>query len=134
MYDNYSKLIKAVGTIGDMQRGMQRGRQGDGGLDGVEALSGRISGLEESVRALGTEGRRAEDGERKRRRREKEVVKGVLEAPGRIETLIAEGRREEAEMEWARMKRWLDSWEGVEGVEEVRRGCQEIMRRTPEDG
>jgi vacuolar protein sorting-associated protein 51 len=134
VYDNYSKLIKAVGTIGDMQRGMQKGRTGDGGLDGVEALRGRMAGLEESVRSLGT---RVEDQEKRERRREREVVKKVLEAPARIEELVNSGKREEAEMEWARTKRWLDAWDSVKGVDEVRTRCQEIITRTTgtsEDG
>jgi vacuolar protein sorting-associated protein 51 len=137
VYDNYSKLIKAVGTIGDMQRGMQKGRTGDGGLDGVEALRGRMAGLEESVRSLGSEGTRMEDEEKTEMRRERGVVKKVLEAPARIEELVRSGKREEAEMEWARTKRWLDAWYSVKGVDEVRTKCQEIITRTTgtsEDG
>jgi vacuolar protein sorting-associated protein 51 len=130
VYDNYSKLIKAVGTIGDMQRGMQKGRAGDGGLDGVEALRGRMAALEESVRSLGSEGRSAEDEGKRKRRKERDTVKKVLEAPTRIEALVRSGQREEAEMEWARTKRWLDAWTGVKGVDEVRKKCQEIITRT----
>jgi vacuolar protein sorting-associated protein 51 len=97
---------------------------------GVEALRGRMAGLEESVRSLGSEGRSAEDEGQRKRRKERETVKKVLEAPTRIEELVRSGQREEAEMEWARTKRWLDAWNGVKGVDEVRKQCQEIITRT----
>ena len=137
MYDNYSKLIKAVGTIGEMQRGMQkRSAGGDGGLDGVEGLKEKMAGLEGMVRMLGAE--EAGVGEEgRKRKREKGVVRWVLGAPERIAGLFREGRREDAEMEFARVKRVLDQWEGVSGVDEVRRHCQQAMSRgarSSEDG
>ena len=138
VYDNYSKLIKAVGTIGDMQRGMQkRSSGGDGGLDGVEGLQEKIAALEGMVRTLGPEDLDEEGRERRKRRKEKDVVRWVLNAPERIEGMVGDGKREDAEMEFARVKRVLDEWEGVEGVDEVRRLCWEAVRkatRASEDG
>ncbi|RMZ82288.1 hypothetical protein DV738_g1872, partial [Chaetothyriales sp. CBS 135597] len=78
VYNNYNKLIKAVGTIGDMQKGMQKKKQevtpplqhqqwkhlagsGNGsgsgnadqaGLDGVEKLQDKLRGLETVAREL----------------------------------------------------------------------------------
>ncbi len=138
VYDNYSKLIKAVGTIGDMQRGMQkRSSGGDGGLDGVEALQENMAALEGMVRTLGPEDVDEEGRERRSRRKERQVVRWVLDAPDRIASMVEKGKREDAEMDFARVKRILDDWEGVRGVEEVRRQCQQAMSeatRKSEDG
>lgn len=146
VYDNYSKLIKAVGTIAEMQKGMRRGANPDGGgLDGVEALQEKMSGLEAVVRELGPQeevGRDAaaaataagdEDRKRRVRKGQQEVVRWVLSAPERLEGM----EREEAEMEWARVKELLDRWTGTKGVDDVRRACQEVMRSKiapPDDG
>ena len=133
VYDNYSKLIKAVGTIGQMQRGMQKG---EGGLDGVEKLEKKLMGLQVVVEELGTEKGEDQNEERKKLKKQKEVVKWVLGAPSRLQRFCEEGKREYAELEWAKVKQVLDRWEGVKGVDEVRMGCAEAMKtqRRSEDG
>ena len=131
VYDNYSKLIKAVGTIGDMQRGMQkRSAGGDGGLDGVEGLQEKIAVLERNVKTLGPEDLDDEGKERRKRRKEKELVRWVLDAPERIEAMVEEGNREDAEMDFARVKRVVDEWDGVQGVDEVRKQCQSALSKS----
>lgn len=128
VYDNYSKLIKAVGTIGDMQRGMRRRSVGgDGGLDGVEGLQEKMAALEWVVRTLGPEEVDEDSRGRRRRRKEREVVRWVLEAPKRIQRLVEGGNREEAEMEFAKVKRILNEWEGVKGVDGVREECKKSL-------
>lgn len=143
VYDNYSKLIKAVGTIAEMQKGMRRGGatgSGVGGLDGVEALQEKLGGLEAQVRELGPQDADEDENEyaeeireRVSLKKQKEHVRWVLRAPARLEELD----REEAEMEWARVKVHLDRWDGTKGVEGVRKACQQVMQSKtappPED-
>ena len=135
VYDNYSKLIKAVGTIGEMQKGMRRGANPDGGgLDGVEALREKLGGLEAVVRELGPQKEEGhdtnvaaaadEERNRRQRKRQQELVRWVLAAPERLEGM--EG--EDAEMEWAQVKELLDRWAETKGVDEVRRACQDVMQ------
>jgi vacuolar protein sorting-associated protein 51 len=130
VYDNYSKLIEAVETIAEMQKGIsQRG----GGLDGVDELTGRLADLEKLVADMGgpresrggalrTDG---DDEEALRVKKKQERVRWVLNAPERLRAI--EGS-EEAELEWARIKRWLDRWEGARGVGEVRSACEVVMK------
>ncbi|RMZ87849.1 hypothetical protein DV736_g4929, partial [Chaetothyriales sp. CBS 134916] len=149
VYDNYSKLIKAVGTIGDMQKGMQRkqqqqhpsGRGGDdgegGGLDGVEKLEGKLRDLETVARELnptaGEGDGRCEVKERRKIRKQKGLVRWVLAAPAHLENLCKADKREDAELEWARVKQLLDQWEDVKGVEDVRVACVAAMKK-PDQG
>lgn len=137
VYDNYSKLIKAVGTIGEMQRGMNDGSAG--GLREVGELEGRIGGLREGVRDLvGEEHDNDAKKKRERRRgarrlgRKKDVVKWVLDAPNRLGEMVDEGRREEAEKEWKTVQGYLEKWQGVAGVEEVKKRCEEAMATSDE--
>lgn len=128
VYDNYSKLIKAVGTIGEVQRGLE-------GWDGVEGLEGRVAGLEEEVRGLGgveLSGEGDGDGgweEVERRMRERGTVRWVLGAEGRLRRMASE----EAEREWRVLVGVLGKWKGVKGVEDVRRACEEVMRLKREE-
>lgn len=133
VYDNYSKLIKAVGTIGEMQKGMQKNNNGleKGGLDGVEILEQRLKELSEVVRDLKPEKtERASGGnERRERRRQRELVTWVLDAPDRLEVLTEQGDTEQAREQWATVEKLLDQWNGVNGVSEVRSACQRIMQK-----
>ena len=63
---------------------------------------------------------------------EKETVKWVLGAPSRLEQLLADGKKEEADKDWAEVKNLLDKWEGVKGVAEVKGACEKTME-TKED-
>lgn len=137
VYDNYSKLISAVGTIGAMQRSMNE--QG-GGLSEVGELEGKIEKLRSMVRDItnvkNEEEMRAEAEVRRQRREEKErqekrdLVKWVLAAPARLRRMIEEDKDEEADKEWEIVKTYLDAWEGVKGVDRVRKACEDVMQQS----
>ena len=137
VYDNYSKLIRAVETIGKMRRSMD-----DQGapLKMTKTLGPAIGFVADTAGGL------IQEGEEQRRRMkesrstdqaaggkaEKETVKWVLGAPSRLEKLLADGKKEEADKDWAEVKNLLDKWEGVKGVAEVKGACQKTME-TKED-
>lgn len=131
VYGNYSKLIKAVGTIGDMQRSMNE----DGkGLTEVGKLEAQMEGLRMTVRELAGPEDSSDAAERaarkkaKERNRQKEVVKWVIGAPTRFRQMLDEEKTEEAEKQWAVVRGYLDHWTGVSGVSELRRTCEDIMK------
>ncbi|KAH0551401.1 hypothetical protein GP486_007383 [Trichoglossum hirsutum] len=64
----------------------------------------------------------------RKRRDQVRTVKWVLDAPNRMREMIKDGRREEAEREWEVVRGILANWEGVRGVEEVRREGEEALR------
>ncbi|RMZ85334.1 hypothetical protein DV737_g783, partial [Chaetothyriales sp. CBS 132003] len=121
VYDNYSKLIKAVGTIGDMQRGKLEGK-----LQGLEAIARELN---PTVRAGEGDGRREAE-ERRKTRKQRELVRWVLAAPTRLESLCKADKREDAELEWAKVKQLLDRWGNVKGVEGMRTACAAAMKKT----
>lgn len=134
VYDNYSKLIEAVGTIGEMQRGIND--ESRGGLREFGGLDEKMEGLRQSVKEITTVSQQTKEGdaERRRRRREakelqrkKDVVKWVLSAPARLKGLLEEGKRSEAENDWTVVKECLDKWASVKGVEDVRSQCEHVM-------
>lgn len=132
VYDNYSKLIRAVETIGKMRKSMD-----DQGapLKMTKTLGPAIGFVAE------TAGNLIQEGEEQRRRikesksmeqagskkAEKETVKWVLGTPSRLKKLLADEKREEADKDWAEVKNLLDKWEGVKGVSEVKEACSKIM-------
>lgn len=137
VYDNYSKLIRAVETIGKMRRSMD-----DQGapLKMTKTLGPAIGFVAETAGSL------IQEGEEQRRRMkesksteqagskkaEKETVKWVLGAPTRLERLLADGKKGEADKDWTEVKNLLDKWEGVKGVSELREACSKVME-TGED-
>ncbi|KAK2759813.1 hypothetical protein FQN54_002547 [Arachnomyces sp. PD_36] len=132
VYDNYSKLIKAVETIGNMRASME-----DKGapLTMTKTLGPAVGFVAETAGNLIREG----EEQSRVRRKEKEAaskdnnsaardtVKWVLDAPRRLEMLMADGKSEEARSDWGQVKGLLTKWEGVKGVAEVRAACEEIM-------
>ncbi|OJJ72094.1 hypothetical protein ASPBRDRAFT_586906 [Aspergillus brasiliensis CBS 101740] len=132
VYDNYSKLIRAVETIGKMRRTMDdRGAPltmtktlGPAIAFVAETAGGLIQEGEEQQRRM-KEVKESQGGER--RRAEKGTVKWVLAAPGRVEKLLEEGKEDEAERDWDEVAKLLDKWEGVKGVKEVREACEKVM-------
>lgn len=68
-------------------------------------------------------------GERRGGKKEgdREVVRWVLGAPERLGKMKEEGRNEEMEQQWEEVRTLLEKWEGVKGVEEVRRKCEEVI-------
>lgn len=150
VYDNYSKLIKAVGTIAEMQKGMHKrgeyyGQQQDRfsaalgrnevqslGLEGVEKLGGKLDTLVTVVKELApakTEGE-ANDGHSLRNRdltRQQETVKWALGAPSRLQDLVARQELDEARREHEAVLEVLTHWKGVPGVDELQAKCASLM-------
>ena len=60
---------------------------------------------------------------------QKETVRWVLSAPERLKELKEQGKEEEMTKEWDEVRGLLGKWEGVKGVDEVRRKCEEIVRK-----
>ncbi|PYH93778.1 hypothetical protein BO71DRAFT_245245 [Aspergillus ellipticus CBS 707.79] len=137
VYDNYSKLIRAVETIGKMRRSMDdRGAP----LTMTKTLGPAIAFVAETAGGLIQEGEeqqrrmkeaKANDGS-ERRRSEKQTVQWVLSAPERLEKLLDEGKSAEAEKDWEDVRNLLDKWDGVKGVAEVRAACEKAMESKDE--
>ncbi|KAJ5623261.1 hypothetical protein N7490_011866 [Penicillium lividum] len=138
VYDNYSKLIRAVETIGKMRKSMdERGAP----LTMTKTLGPAIAFVAETAGGLIKEG----EEQRKRikearanepvpeKQVEKETVKWVLSAPGRLAGLLGEGRREDADKDWKEVQQLLDAWGQVKGVAEIRQSCEKIMNQNQED-
>jgi hypothetical protein len=134
VYDNYSKLIRAVETIGKMRRSMdERGAP----LTMTKTLGPAIAFVAETATGLIQEGEeqqrrmreaKATDGT-DRRKAEKETVQWVLGAPSRLEKLLSEGKEDEATNDWEEIRNLLDTWEGAKGVAEIRQACEKAMKR-----
>ncbi|PYH41962.1 COG1/VPS51 family protein [Aspergillus saccharolyticus JOP 1030-1] len=132
VYDNYSKLIRAVETIGKMRRSMDdRGAP----LTMSKTLGPAIAFVAETAGSLIQEGEeqqrrireaKVEEGT-ERRKAERQTVQWVLGAPERLEKLLAEGKAEEAERDWEEVRKLLGKWEGVKGVAEVREACEKVL-------
>lgn len=142
VYDNYSKLIKAVGTIAEMQKGMHKRepdrltalgihKDPEPGLDGVEKLGEKLDALLETVKQLGPAQQREEDTkklvEAREKRRQRETVRWALDAPSRIQGMLSREDHERAEKEYHSVLRLLDQWKGVVGVDELRAKCEQVM-------
>lgn len=131
VYDNYSKLIKATQTIGNMQQGLNASNVGD--LEklkpAVEAI-GRMAEELDKTRKSGS----GESTDRKEKHK-RELVRWVVGAPARFERYIVEGRREEMNGEWKTILNALDKWKAVKGADEIRSKCEAIMAKvTSEPG
>jgi hypothetical protein len=135
VYDNYSKLIRAVETIGKMRKSMDdRGAP----LTMTKTLGPAIAFVAETASGLikeGEEQRRqmkaAKGGEEPGDQRlEKETVMWALGAPVRLEKLLDEEKRQEAEDDWREVRTLLDAWGEVKGVAELRVACEGVMSRT----
>ncbi|KAJ5572953.1 Vacuolar protein sorting-associated protein 51 [Penicillium hetheringtonii] len=109
VYDNYSKLIRAVETIG------------------------------KNASKEGEEHRRRINEERSQRpaandnKIEKETVQWVLDAPRRLDKYITDEKQEEADKDWDEVKKLLDAWGQVKGVSEVREACEKVMNKDGKD-
>lgn len=138
VYDNYSKLIRAVETIGKMRRSMdERGAP----LTMTKTLGPSIAFVAETAGGLIKEGeeqrRRMKDAklgdEAASQKNEKDTVRWVLAAPQRLEKLLAEDKQEDAEKDWKEIKHLLDTWGAVKGVAEIRGACEKVMNRAGND-
>lgn len=139
VYDNYSKLIRAVETIGKMRQSMdERGAP----LTMTKTLGPAISFVAETAGGLikeGEEHRRRINEERSQRptpthnKNEKETVQWVLASPQRLEKYLSEDKKEDALKDWDEVKKLLDAWGEVKGVAEIREACEKVMNKDSND-
>ena len=57
-----------------------------------------------------------------------ETVRWVLDAPRRLRWLVSDGKVEEAEADWAEVVVLLDKWQSVQGAQELRIQCENIIK------
>lgn len=129
VYDNYSKLIAATDTIRRMRTNM------DPLTPATTTLAPAVSHIAETAAALsgallvggGGGGREAGAEAEQRAGRERATVRWVLDAPRRLGRMAAAGQKEAAAAEWEELEGLLGRWEGVAGVEELRRRCEAAL-------
>lgn len=127
VYDNYSKLIAATDTIKNMRERMDPLTPTTSTLTPAighiaEVAAGLSSELKKSHAASG-----ADTELLKKQRDEKATVRWVLDAPGRLRMLMENNQREEAEKQWTDVSKLLAKWNGVRGVDEIRKACSATM-------
>lgn len=59
--------------------------------------------------------------------KQRETVRWVLDAPERLRKMREEGHIESSRKEWEQIKVLLTKWKSVKGVDEVRKECEEVM-------
>ncbi|EEH38635.1 hypothetical protein PAAG_08362 [Paracoccidioides lutzii Pb01] len=132
VYDNYSKLIKAVETIGKMRASIEERGQpmvmtktlapAVGFV--VETAATLIRQKEESVWERDDQKEASKGGPYL----EKETVKWVLNCPKRLRWLLDDGKVEEAGSDWKEVEWLLTKWQGVKGVDELRKASASSTR------
>jgi len=130
VYDNYSKLIAATDTIRKMRTNM------DPLTPTTSTLSPAISHIAETAVTLSNELANhvppPKDPEIEVKRKQRQTVRWVLDAPGRLQQLIDEGKHDEANREWDVVGGLLDKWKGVPGVSDVWKACEGAMTSVNE--
>ncbi|KAK2744005.1 hypothetical protein FQN57_004458 [Myotisia sp. PD_48] len=134
VYDNYSKLIKAVETIGGMRTTLEE--EGTP-ITMTKTLAPAIGFVTET--ALGMI-REQSDLDSKRQGTtpteakiirgtsdERATVKWVLDTPRRLQQLLNEGNLDEAREDWKDVQHLLSKWGDVRGVHELRESCNKII-------
>ncbi|KAL2374008.1 hypothetical protein BDBG_01974 [Blastomyces gilchristii SLH14081] len=131
VYDNYSKLIKAVETIGKMRASIEERGQP---VIMTKTLTPAVGFVAETAAALIQEQEKSlleRDDPKEEPHgdldRERETVRWALASPTRLKELLDDGKREEAERDWKEIERLLVKWKGVKGVDKLRTACEEIM-------
>ena len=59
--------------------------------------------------------------------KQRQAVRWALDTPKRLSRLVAEDRKEDAENDWAGVQTLLGRWEGVSGVEQLKRDCLQAL-------
>lgn len=139
VYDNYSKLIRAVETIGKMRKSMDdRGAP----LTMTKTLGPAIAFVAETAGGLIKEGEeqrakikeaREQDPAAVAQKKQKDTVKWVLAAPDRLKGLLEEGKTDDADKDWEEIQKLLKAWDQVKGVAEIREACEKIMSKEGQD-
>ncbi|KAK4611799.1 Vacuolar protein sorting-associated protein 51 [Fulvia fulva] len=123
VYDNYSKFIKATDTIRVMRERM------DPMMPGTGTLGAAVGHIAETAAELQKELRDGSGGSGGGKSVKRMLVRWVLNAPERLGKMRESGREKEARLEWEKVEGCLEKWKGVNGVEDVRRACEEVMGR-----
>ncbi|KAF2237492.1 hypothetical protein EV356DRAFT_530209 [Viridothelium virens] len=144
VYDNYSKLISATDTIRRMRTSMDPLTPTASTLspaiahiaETAEVLSRNLAEKTRGVRREAEEsgrersGSRGKEDENEGKKRARETVRWVVDAPGRMRGLIVRGKRGDAEKEWEQVRGLLEKWDGVKEVEEVRKQCEDVLKEA----
>lgn len=99
----------------------------------ISHIAETAASLAESLQERSGLGERAEeegsrqDGAMATKQRQRDTVRWVLAAPQRLRALVEGGRRSDAVEDWQEVRRLLERWRGVEGAEEVKEQCLEVM-------
>ncbi|KAI4928169.1 uncharacterized protein J4E92_005652 [Alternaria infectoria] len=141
VYDNYSKLLSATSTIRRMRGNMDplaptTHTLGPAISHIAETAASLSSSLQDSHQSkeqgLGISIRVEQDDKDKsdvdKKRRQQDTVRWVLDTPRRLQDMVDQDQDEKAEKEWEEVRRILDKWKGVAGVQELREQCEAIMR------
>ncbi|MCJ1388973.1 hypothetical protein MMC18_001825 [Xylographa bjoerkii] len=135
VYDNYSKLITATETIRKMRVNMDPLTPTTSTLSPAIAhiantAASLASALQERVkvpRIVENGGAAEYEEQAEEKRRKRQTVRWVLDAPRRLRECVDRGQPEVAESDWSEVKALLDKWKGVGGAEEVRRECEKVL-------
>ncbi|KAI4118043.1 MAG: hypothetical protein LQ341_007640, partial [Variospora aurantia] len=128
VYDNYSKLITATDTIRKMRTNMDPLIPTTSTLaPAISHIAETAASLAESLQERPSQGQEAEEREDEVKQRQRDTVRWVLAAPRRLRALVEGGRRSEAVEDWQEVRRLVEKWKGVDGAEEVKEHCLEIM-------
>ncbi|TKA32096.1 hypothetical protein B0A50_01343 [Salinomyces thailandicus] len=126
VYDNYSKLIAATDTIRSMREKMDP-------LTQTSTLVGDIEHISET--AVSLSGRLSGPGgiaPASKQTRAQQTVRWALGAPKRLEKLVRDGQKKEAEAEWVEVSALLKRWNAVNGAAEVREACLKALGHEEE--
>ncbi|EZG08755.1 hypothetical protein H106_02122 [Trichophyton rubrum CBS 735.88] len=135
VYDNYSKLIKAVETIGKMRSILEE--EGTPVLM-TKTLALAVGFIAETAMSLIREqqalrpstNKPAQANETRNEaavRPEKATVLWALDSPRRLKRLLDSGKRGDAEQDWSEIQSLLSKWDEVRGVQELRAECELLM-------
>ncbi|EEP82736.1 conserved hypothetical protein [Uncinocarpus reesii 1704] len=132
VYDNYSKLIKAVETIGKMRASLE---EEGAPMVMTKTLGPAVGFVAETASALIKEQQQVEKASGNKSSQpnndnsaERQTVKWVLDTPRRLRRLLEKSDIENAEKDWEEINKLLAKWEGVKGVDELRRECETILK------
>lgn len=132
VYDNYSKLIAATETIKKMRTNM------DPLTPHTSTLGPAIAHIAETATALSVSiiehavpphriQSPSPPGIVDDKERQRQTVRWVLDTPRRLRSKVAHGDKAAAAQEFEEVDALLQKWDGVKGVDELRKECQEAL-------
>ena len=93
----------------------------------ARSLAGSLQERSPSENAIPTTEREKADEVSKRK--QQDTVSWVLGAPKRLQLMLNDGKRKEAETEWTEIENLLKAWRGTPGVQELTEHGLKIMGR-----